>query len=241
MSRADYERHAVILAGQECCDPMVTVLATATPEEARAVWVALAQYIDNNDPECTGVDGKQWSDPATWESARLLQTKLDAATERSIDRAPVACLGSHGLRELDELQNGATALDERLSALDRELIEGDDDSDLIDEDPDDVLLGDDYVDCSCTFDGAAKTRHPPDPHCGDCDGKGRVELDMVQCSCTTKYIDCDPDPGCEYCKGTTVDPEFPGERCACAIREVDCEPKPDCGQCDGKGRRMWGQ
>jgi len=214
MSPPDFERIGAILAGHRGRrDPMVEALASATPEEARAVWVALGQYIDNNDPEeCTDTDGKQGSDPKIWAAAQALQAKLDAAQESFAD-APVAPAGGV-----------------------------DDDSDLIDEDPDDVLLGDDYVDCFCTFDESTKTKKPADPECYDCDGKGRVELDMVPCSCTIVVVDREPNPACPYCNGTAEDPELPDSRCACAYTEEYIgEPKPDCGQCDGKGRRMWGQ
>lgn len=61
-------------------DPIVAALASATPAEARAVWDALAQYIDNNDPaECTDAFGKCYSDANLWRAAQAMQARLDAA------------------------------------------------------------------------------------------------------------------------------------------------------------------
>lgn len=105
----DYERHAALLAGEKRTqDALVRALASATPEEARAVWTALGQYIDNNDPEeCADAVGRQWSDPQLWEAAQSLQERLDEAMAILAEAdAAVASLGPEALRELDALQRG---------------------------------------------------------------------------------------------------------------------------------------
>lgn len=61
-------------AAKSATDPMVRALQSVTPAQARAVWTALQQFIDNSDPdECGGeVDPNR-------AYAEELQDKLDAA------------------------------------------------------------------------------------------------------------------------------------------------------------------
>lgn len=55
-------------------DRLVAVLATATPEEARVVWQALQQFIDNQ------AEREDDEDPSEEETtAQALQDRLDAA------------------------------------------------------------------------------------------------------------------------------------------------------------------
>jgi len=64
----------MITATKTEMDRLVAVLATATPDEARVVWVALQQFIDNQE---TREDDEL---PTVGEVvARRLQDRLDAA------------------------------------------------------------------------------------------------------------------------------------------------------------------
>lgn len=50
-------------------------LEIKTKVEFEALWTALQQYVDNNDPEECGADN---SDPAVFEAAQRLLAKCDA-------------------------------------------------------------------------------------------------------------------------------------------------------------------
>jgi hypothetical protein len=148
-----------------------------------------------------------------------------ATTKRERDHARECAEGRYAVIEAD--QKRITELEAELSAyqlgdtdddLRGEFWKNDDDSDLIDEDPDNDVEDDEAPGCN---------------------------PDLVPCSCTFKEVDNDPDPNCLYCKGTGEDPEFPGQtppdRCRCAVHDEPClEPKPDCPTCGGEGFRMWG-
>lgn len=74
-------------------------------------------------------------------------------------------------------------------------------------------------------------------HEGDVHQYGEPGFDMTQCSCTSVEVECDPQPGCETCKGTGMDGD---DRCVCALRDDDRDPDPNCPQCEGTGERPWG-
>lgn len=75
----DRTRWAVTPEGDSICAMATSrrairqVLEFATWDQAQAIHAALAQYLENNDPEETGCD------PAEYACARAVQDRLDAA------------------------------------------------------------------------------------------------------------------------------------------------------------------